>query len=392
MKSKKHNVSAMVFYSVIIVLAVGLLNMVFANPLPDTGQTKCYNNTVEIPCPQPGEPFYGQDAQYGPNTHSYTDLSNGIVRDNVTGLEWQQATAPATYTWQQAIDYCNNLSLGGKDDWRLPTVKELSILDDSSIPSPGPTINTEYFPDTHTSFYWSSTYFALRSSVVAWGVNFSLGLQETRYMSDFQYVRAVRGGQTTVNTFIDNNDGTVTDTITGLMWQQETTPGTYTWEQSLAYCENLTLAGHSDWRLPNRNELYSLVDYRQYNPAINTNYFPHINPVFDFESGPFLYYWSSTSCAFPSAAYPSVANAYIVDFLYGNTFFNPKSDSSYIHVWAVRGGILSPTAITLSSFTATPKQEKLFYNGLLNLKPTMPALIFTVQQQKMENTKKLTVH
>ena len=96
MKSKKYKLSAIVFYSVIIALALVLPNMAFATPVPDTGQTKCYNNTVEIPCPQPGEPFYGQDAQYGPNPHSYTDLGNGIVRDNVTGLEWQQATAPGT--------------------------------------------------------------------------------------------------------------------------------------------------------------------------------------------------------------------------------------------------------------------------------------------------------
>jgi hypothetical protein len=76
------------------------------------------------------------------------------------------------------------------------------------------------------------------------------------------YVRAVRGGQSS-NTFVDNSDGTVTDTSTGLMWQQATASGTYTWEQALTYCENLTLpaGGYSDWRMPNRNELQSIVDY-----------------------------------------------------------------------------------------------------------------------------------
>jgi len=120
MKNKKHHVSAIVFYFIIIALALVLPNRAFATPVPDTGVTKCYNNTVEIPCPQPGEPFYGQDGNYSCNPYSYTDLDNGIVRDNVTGLEWQQATAPGTYpgtyTWDQAIYYCNNLSLGGKDD------------------------------------------------------------------------------------------------------------------------------------------------------------------------------------------------------------------------------------------------------------------------------------
>ena len=90
--------------------------------------------------------------------------------------------------------------------------------------------------------------------------------------------------------FIDNGDGTVSDTTTGLMWQKATAPGTYTWQQALAYCENLVLpaGGYSDWRLPDRNELQSLVDYSRYNPAINTTYFP--NTVAS-------YYWSSTTLA-----------------------------------------------------------------------------------------------
>jgi hypothetical protein len=241
MKSKKFKLSAIVF---IIAIALVLPNMAFANPLPDTGQTKCYNNTVEIPCPQLGEPFYGQDAQYGTNTHSYTDLGNGIVRDNVTGLEWQQATAPGLsggmYTWQQAFDYCNNLSLGGKDDWRLPTVKELATLVDSSIPAPGPTINTSYFPDTQASSYWSSTTTAVYSFPACyWYVTFygsSVGWYD---MGLDCYVRAVRGGQS-INNFVDNVDGTITDTSTGLMWQKDTA-GPYTWEQALAYCENLII-------------------------------------------------------------------------------------------------------------------------------------------------------
>ena len=75
-------------------------------PVPDTGQTKCYDdvgNEID-PCPQPGEDFYGQDAQYITNTQSYTKLDeNGadlpdeatewvMVRDNVTGLIWEVKT------------------------------------------------------------------------------------------------------------------------------------------------------------------------------------------------------------------------------------------------------------------------------------------------------------
>jgi hypothetical protein len=179
----------------VIFLAVFSFSVsVFAGPVPDTGQTKCYDNSQEIPCPQPGQDFYGQDAQYGPNLHSYTDLGNGVIRDNVTGLMWQKDTAPGTYTWDQANTYCENLTLGGYSDWRLPTIKELSFLVDSSIPYPGPTINTAYFPNTQAFYCWSSTTSAYYPSY-AWVVNFGYGGVYGDHKSNVYYVRAVRGGQ-----------------------------------------------------------------------------------------------------------------------------------------------------------------------------------------------------
>ncbi len=74
--------------------------------------------------------------------------------------------------------------------------------------------------------------------------------------------------------YTDNGDGTVTDTSTGLMWQQAGSSNSMTWEQALAYCEGLNLGGYTDWRLPTIKELYSLVDYTRYDPAINSVYFP----------------------------------------------------------------------------------------------------------------------
>jgi hypothetical protein len=85
--------------------------------------------------------------------------------------------------------------------------------------------------------------------------------------------------------FIDNGDDTVTDTITGLMWQKATDDTTRTWAAALAYCNDLVLGGHSDWRLPNINELRSLVDPTQ-SPSLPSGH-PFINVKSDF-------YWSST--------------------------------------------------------------------------------------------------
>ena len=327
MKSKKYRLSAIVFYSVIITLALGLPNVAFATCVPDTGQTQSYTDT------------FGEDSDYTINPPSYTDLGSGVVRDNVTGLEWQQATAPGTFTWQQALDYCAGLSLGGHDDWRLPTIQELSTLIDSSIPQPGPTINTIYFPDTIAFRYWSSTTCAFVSEVWVWQVHFDNGYVDySTGTSVLLYVRAVRGGQSQ-NNFIYNGDGTVTDTATGLMWQQTTAPGTFTWEQALTYCENLTLAGKSDWRLPNRNELQTIVNYSS-SPA---SYFGCVPSP----------YWSSTADAGGSyfAWYVNFNDGRVCGYGHGD-----MSVSYYIR--AVRGGQCGPTVIDLSSFTATPKAGK----------------------------------
>jgi hypothetical protein len=145
--------------------------------------------------------------------------------------------------------------------------------------------------------------------------------------------------------FIDNGNGTVTDTSTGLMWQQDTAPGSYNWQQALAYCESLTLAGHHDWRLPNRNELQSLIDYNRYNPAINTDYFPD---TVSCDPWPFLcHYWSSTTLA------NNPYYAWVVYFYDGYVGYNYKSGHYYVR--AVRGGQGGGFGdLVISSFTANP--------------------------------------
>jgi hypothetical protein len=118
--------------------------------------------------------------------------------------------------------------------------------------------------------------------------------------------------------FVDNEDGTVTDTCTGLMWQKETpnpgaihgaTPeGWVTWESGLRYCEQLEFAGHSDWRLPNVQELSSLIMYNQ--PVAEA---PTIAGPFQETTGTYTSYWTSTTME----AYP--AWAWAVYFRWGWT-------------------------------------------------------------------------
>ena len=152
--------SAKILVLIAVLLIPGL--NIYAGPLPDTGQTKCYNNTVEIPCPSPGEAFYGQDAQYQGPVRSYTKLGqNGVLladtatqesgwlmtRDNVTGLIWEMKTddnsihdKDNTYTWANAqsmfIATLNQQNFGGYSDWRLPTRAEFqSAIQGATLPT-----------------------------------------------------------------------------------------------------------------------------------------------------------------------------------------------------------------------------------------------------------------
>lgn len=120
---------------------------------------------------------------------------------------------------------------------------------------------------------------------------------------------------------VQNGDGTVTDTDTGLMWQQ-LEGGHMTWEDALDYCETLELAGFSDWRLPNVNELQSIVDYQQEDPSTNSTVLPEV------ESQP---YWSSTTLSSNNEC------AWVVSFYGGDISYEEKIHSSP-YVRAVRGG------------------------------------------------------
>ena len=125
-------------------------------------------------------------------------------------------------------------------------------------------------------------------------------------MSGRRFVRAVRGNTAYgINDFVDNNDGTVTDNATGLMWSRDDNGEAISWEAALAYAENATIAGYDDWRLPNIKELQSIADYSGVFPAMDTGVFNLIevtNIVYDFETGEqidtqvnYPFYWSSTS-------------------------------------------------------------------------------------------------
>ena len=120
-----------------------------------------------------------------------SDNGNGTVTDSKTGLVWQQGE-PGAKSWGDALNYCEGLSLGGADDWRLPNVKELESLTDDTRFSPA--LDRTYFPNAATSLYWSSTTGAGYTDY-AWSVYFYYGYVSYDSKYNTYYVRCVRGGQ-----------------------------------------------------------------------------------------------------------------------------------------------------------------------------------------------------
>ena len=318
--------------AVLFFLMSGVLveHAIATNLVPDSGQTQSFTDT------------FGEDADYIINPPSYTKLDeNGnelpdsatewvMVRDNVTGLIWEVKTDDDTihdkddaYTWQNAQDVfipvLNTANFGGFDDWRLPNREELHSL--VNYGRYYPSIDTFYFPNTISSSYWTSDSASFNSDYY-WRVYFNYGEVLFRHKLFKLSVRAVRGNRAS-HSFINNGDGTVTNTGMGLMWQYPGTSTKMTWEEALNYCENLSLAGHTDWRMPNIKELSALVNTGRYSSSFYLS--PERNS----------YYWSSTTDVFTSKRL-GAGYAYSIYTPYSNVDQIHKLRSFY--VWAVRGG------------------------------------------------------
>ncbi|MFZ9815156.1 MAG: DUF1566 domain-containing protein, partial [Candidatus Kapaibacteriota bacterium] len=109
--------------------------------LPDTGQNTGYTT---VP---------GEDADYSIHPPSYTDLQNGIVIDNVTGLYWQKTDA-GEMTHEQAMMYADTATLGGFTDWRLPSPLEAySII---IFTKNKPPLDLTVFSASTAEYWWTN--------------------------------------------------------------------------------------------------------------------------------------------------------------------------------------------------------------------------------------------
>jgi hypothetical protein len=311
-------------------------------PIPDTMQSTCYDATQAIDCPAAGEAFFGQDAQVADTQTSYTDNGDGTVTDIITGLMWAQSPdmngdgdilAEDKMSYEDALASAEGYDLGGYDDWRVPTIKEMySLMNFDGVDPSGyesedtsgliPFIDRDYFDFAYgdtaageriidsqmvsTNLYVSGT--NATNDATLFGVNFAdgrikgYGLTLHGQPKPFfvMYVRGDTGYG--VNDYTDNGDRTVTDASTGLMWSQADNGEAISWEAALAFAQTAnaeSYLGHDDWRLPNIKELQGIVDYTR---SPDTTDSPAIDPVFEStqitneaDQDDFGWVWSSTT-------------------------------------------------------------------------------------------------
>jgi hypothetical protein len=254
--------------------------------LPDTGQIISYTST------------FGEDSDYTIHPPAYVNNGDGTISDKVTGLMWQQ-TDGGEMTWNNAASYATGLTLGGYTDWRLPTSHELYSLTKQNGFTPA--IDTNYFIVTTAGYWWTRDGQVGNTSNV-WAVSASGAIGPIPMNATISaggttqvHVWCVRGAaapstNSPIHHFTNNGNGTITDTDTGLMWQQAEISSVTNWEGALQYALSNSLGGYSNWRVPNIKELQSINDETLMGPSVDTTYFPGATAS---------RYWSSTTV--PSA-------------------------------------------------------------------------------------------
>ena len=253
-----------------------------------------------------------------PNLESYTDNGDMTVNDNVTGLVWQKAVTTGDYL-DKVTAYCSALTLGGHDDWRVPSISEIvSLLD---LGQSAPPYISPAFPATPLGGYWSASQY--NGSVgAAWVVDFetvNFGNDDGTIVS--HSVRCVRTGSVKSDPSAPHymiSAETVYDTRTLLTWQRNVSTATrqaYTWAAAETYCASAAVSAilGGIGRLPTMKELQSIIDYSPSEAAatIDESAFPKANGVF----------WSASSVVGTSSGF-----AYELPF---GGFGNTTMDTSY---------------------------------------------------------------
>ena len=352
-------------------------------PLPKTGQATFF---------YPGDDGDLQKGVAWPDPRF--QINGDCILDKLTGLAWTK-TPSTSMNWFQALTYANGLSVCGKSDWRLPNVLELESLIHLGEAEPGSWLNSQGFnlgvcqyswdcefwtSTTHSGNTGSAHYVSLldgtishqaKSTSSAYDVNPVLAVQGGQKFSiDSNYPANIRQTGQTLSfapgddgdskmgvswpspRFQDNNDGTVTDKLTMLVWlkdascinSQYPTYGDYwgyvNWQKSLDFIKGINDstyskcgANYKDWRLPNQTEMLSLYDFSNTEPSLPSGH-PFLNVKTEWD---WIGYWTSTTIM------GSTTDAWLIRFStdISHDISSREAKTSTENVWPVRGGLSS---------------------------------------------------
>jgi len=284
--------------------------------LPKTGQKNCFDSKGDfVPCAGTGQ---DGDQQQGVNWPEprFSQNGNGTVTDNLTNLVWPldwNTSAAQLVTWQAALDHVKSLNAVshlGFNDWRLPNRNELK-----SLLNFGVTENRKWLTDPTQGFqnitakaYWTSSTYKHEIGVTefAWTIVMNenahligsanksnttgMAAVPVRGGSDYALAPVAKTGQVLcydtlgqlisctgtgqdgelqlgyfwqTPRFTDNGDGSVTDNTTRYTWTANPIGSGLTWQQALdeiSIINAQSYLGYSDWRMPNVNEIDSLIN------------------------------------------------------------------------------------------------------------------------------------
>lgn len=324
-----------------------------------TGQTTCHDpGGAAVSCAGSGQD--GEFRRGLPWPEPRFEVRDEIVLDRLTGLLWMRNATPGELpmTWREALAFVagmNSERALGFSGWRLPSRRELRSLVSHqtrrpALPEGHPFINV------FAGWYWSATS-AAGTPAHAWYVDMDGGRMFYGGKDQSFLVWPVRGenrmlpatGQTlcygdqgeVVSCAGTGQDGelrtglslpaprfsarkeTALDRLTGLAWRRAAGLAPeegVTWHEALAAVTRLNAENDAGWRLPNINELESLVDCAAANPALPSNHpFAQVRDV----------YWSSTTSLYE----PDWAWALYLDK--GAVGVGQKSQARF-QVWPVR--------------------------------------------------------
>jgi len=291
-----------------------------------TGQQTCHNTQGQVI----GCAGTGQDAEFRHGTPWPTprfEVQDELVEDRLTGLMWTRKSNFAEFplSWQEALDFVQQMNLQqryGFSDWRLPNRFELHSL--ISYQSCKPALPGNHpFKDVFQGWYWTSTTAAINPAY-AWyihmeGARMFYGGKDQSYLvwpvrAEGNGILPATGQRNCYNSegipvecsgsgqdgeyqfgvawpqprFTQHGDS-VEDHLSGLHWSRNAniTPGPVDWIGAFNAVEELNRQDNTrHWRLPNINELESLVDCVHAKPAL-------LKPlVFDNVKD---FYWSSST-------------------------------------------------------------------------------------------------